>query len=93
MDNFTGPHRGIKPIPQYFQGIYEYKNSISDSTSKSNVIIISTTSTVTSLATILNIVNHYVSKVCNNFPVLWKVVNSWISSNQLRNSVVPYHKI
>lgn len=70
MDNFTGPHRGIKPIPQYFQGMYEYKNSISESTSKSNVIIISTTSTVTSSITDLNIVNHYKSKVCNNFPVL-----------------------
>lgn len=76
MDNFTGPHRGIKPIPQYFQGMCEYKNSISESTSKSNVIIISTISTVTSSTTDLNIVNHYKSKVCNNFPVLWKVVNS-----------------
>lgn len=70
MDNFTGPHRGIKPIPQYFQGMYEYKNSISDSTSKSHVIIISTTSAVTFSTTVLNIVNHYLSKVCNNFPVL-----------------------
>lgn len=70
MDNFTGPHRGIKLIPQYLQGMYEYKNSISDSTSKSNVIIISTTSAVTSSTTVLNIVNHYMSKVCNNFPVL-----------------------
>jgi hypothetical protein len=30
----------VKPIPQCFQGMYEYKNSFSDSISKSNITVL-----------------------------------------------------